>query len=81
MPLMEDIRRFTVEIEPDEDGVFIATVPALPGVVEQGDTSEEAVERITEALIFTLNSMTEQGEEIPPSDAPIREVRRVELAV
>lgn len=34
VPLMEDIRRFTVEIEPDEDGVFIATVPALPGVVE-----------------------------------------------
>lgn len=78
---MEDTRLFTVEIEPDEDGVFIATVPALPGVVEQGNTSEEALERVTEALIFTLNSMSERGEEIPPSDAPAREVRRVELAV
>ncbi|MDQ3639155.1 MAG: type II toxin-antitoxin system HicB family antitoxin, partial [Actinomycetota bacterium] len=75
---MEGRREFIIEIEPDEDGVFIATVPALPGVVEQGDTSEEALERVTEALIFTLNSMTEQGEEIPPSATSTREIRRVE---
>ncbi len=78
---MEGRREFIIEIEPDEDGVFIATVPALPGVVEQGDTSEEALERVTEALIFTLNSMTEQAEEIPPSATSTREIRRVELAV
>ncbi len=78
---MEDRKLFRVEIEPDEDGVFIATVPTLPGVVEQGDTLEEALERATEAIIFTLNSMAERGEEIPPRDAPIREVRSVELAV
>ncbi len=78
---MQTTRRFTVEIEPDEDGVFVATVPALPGVVEQGETSEEALERVANAIAFTLESMAEQGEEIPPNDPPIREVRRLELAV
>ena len=78
---METTRRFIVEIEPDEDGVFIATVPALPGVVEQGETPEEAHERVADAVVFTLSSMIEQGEEIPPNDPPTREVRHLELAV
>jgi antitoxin HicB len=78
---METSRRYTVIIEPDEDGVFVATVPALPGVVEQGDTEQEALERVKDALAFTLNDMTERGEEIPPSDAGRQIVREVELVV
>ena len=78
---METSRRYTVIIEPDEDGVFIATVPALPGVVEQGDTEQEALTRIKAALTFTLNDMAERGEEIPPSDVGRRIVREVELVV
>lgn len=75
-------RRYKVIIEPDEDGVFVATVPSLPGVVEQGETPDEAFERIREALAFTLDSMNEEGEQIPPSDTPGgREIRNVELAV
>ncbi len=66
-------------IEPDEDGVFIATVPALPGVVDQGDTEEEALENIKEALDFTLTDMIERGEKIPPSDAGRGIVREVDL--
>jgi predicted RNase H-like HicB family nuclease len=53
----------------------------LPGVVEQGETTEEAFERVREALTFTLDCMVEEGEEIPPSDADMSEVRGVELAV
>ena len=79
--VVENTRHFTVEIEPDEDGAFIATVPALPGVVEQGETSEEALERVANAIVFTLESMIERGEELPPSDPPTREVRHLELAV
>lgn len=78
---MEITRRFMVVIEPDEDGVFIATVPALPGVVDQGDTEEEALENIKEALDFTLTDMVERGEEIPPSDVGRRVIREVDLAV
>ena len=76
-------RRYKVVIETDEDGVYIATDPALPGVVEQGDTVDEAFENIVVALRFTLDSMSEEGEELPPSDAPAssREVRNIELVI
>jgi antitoxin HicB len=75
------MRYYRVIIEPDEDGVYIATVPAVPGVVDQGETVEEAFERVKESLNFALDNMAEDGEEIPPSDAEHREIRGVELAV
>jgi predicted RNase H-like HicB family nuclease len=76
------MRRYKVIIEPDEDGYYIATVPALPGVVDQGDTPDEALERIRGSLYSTLDSMTEGGEPIPSSDVDVfREVRVMELAV
>lgn len=78
---MHSVRRYTVVIEPDEDGVYIATVPSVPGVVEQGEHVEEAVERLKEALAFHLESMEMEGDVLPPSDTPEREVRNIELAV
>jgi len=78
---MHSVRRYTVVIEPDEDGVYIATVPSVPGVVEQGEHVEEAVERLKEALAFHLESMEMEGDELPPSDTPELEVRNIELAV
>lgn len=75
------MRYYKVIIEPDEDGVYIATVPAVPGVVDQGDTPEEAFERVKESLYFALDSMIEDNEEIPPGDAEHREIRGIELAV
>ena len=41
---------FTVVIEWDEDGVYIATVPALPGCHTAGDTEEEVLELIKDAI-------------------------------
>lgn len=73
---------YKVVIEPDEDGVFIATVPSLPGVVEQGESTEEALQNVQEALEFALEDMEANDEEIPPSDpTPDQEIRHVELAV
>jgi antitoxin HicB len=76
-------RRYKVLIEQDETGVYIATAPALPGVVEQGDTVDEAFENMGAAMRFTLDSMAEEGEELPPSDAPhsveVREPRASRL--
>ncbi len=74
-------RHYKVVIEPDEDGVFIATVPSVHGVAEQGESVDEALENLKEALAFHLESMEMEGEELPPSDAPGREIRNVELAV
>jgi predicted RNase H-like HicB family nuclease len=75
-------RRYKVLIEQDKSGVYIATAPALPGVVEQGDTVDEAFENMGAAMRFTLDSMVEEREELPPSDEPRSlEVRDIELVV
>ncbi len=60
------MKQYKVIIEPDEDGVYIATVPALPGVVDQGDTRQEAFERVEESAHFALDCMVEDNEELPP---------------
>ncbi len=71
----ETMRRFAVAIHPDrEDGGFFATIPSLPGVVGQGETADEALEDVKKALAFTLESMAESGEELPPGDEIVREL-------
>ena len=57
---------FTVVIERDEDGVFIATVPALPGCHTAGDTEEEALELIKDAIRLHIEARLAAGEPIPP---------------
>ena len=74
--------RYNIVIESDKDGVFIATAPALPGVVEHGDTADEAFRNMGEAMRFTLDSMVEEGEELPKPDAPVTgEIRPIELVI
>jgi predicted RNase H-like HicB family nuclease len=59
--------KYRVLIEQDEDGSFVAEVPALPGCVSQGETREEAVANIREAIAGYLESLKEHQEPIPPS--------------
>ncbi len=48
---MEDRRlNFTVLIEQDEDGIYVAKVPDISGCYTQGKTVSEAMERIKEAI-------------------------------
>jgi predicted RNase H-like HicB family nuclease len=60
--------RFTVVIERDEDGYF-AFCPELQGCYAQGDTYEEAVENIRDAIRLHIIDRLENGEEIPQSDS------------
>ena len=46
--------QFKVLIEQDEEGVFVASAPAIPGCHTQGDTYEEVVKRIEEAIQLCL---------------------------
>lgn len=48
--------QFKVLIEQDEDGIYVASVPELPGAYTQGRTLEEARERIKEVIILVLES-------------------------
>jgi predicted RNase H-like HicB family nuclease len=45
---------FRVILEPSEDGGFTATVPALPGCISEGDTVEQAMANIREAIELYL---------------------------
>jgi predicted RNase H-like HicB family nuclease len=59
--------RYRVLIEQDEDGVYIAEVPILPGCLSQGKTRSEAIDNIKEAIAGYLESLEAHGEPVPPS--------------
>jgi len=59
--------RYRVYLEPDEDGVFVATCPALPGCISQGRTRAEATANIREAIEAYLASLRKHGDPVPPS--------------
>lgn len=59
--------KFRVIIDQDEDGIFVAEVPSLPGCVTQGATREEAVANAQEAIAAYVESLNERDEPIPPS--------------
>ena len=58
--------RYRVLIEQDEDGVFVAEVPSLPGCISQGSTRQEALSGIREAITLYLESLAAHGDPIPP---------------
>jgi len=59
--------KFRVLVEPDEDGVFVAECPALPGCISQGATRAEALAGIRDAISGYLASLEKHNEPIPPS--------------
>jgi antitoxin HicB len=58
--------KFRVLLYQDEDGVFVAEVPTLPGCISQGATRSEAVRNISEAITGYLQSLKQNGDPIPP---------------
>jgi len=69
--------KFRVLVEQDEDGVFVAEVPSLPGCLSDGPTREEALRNVREAISLYLDSLKAHGDPVPP---PITE-EVVEVAV
>jgi antitoxin HicB len=70
---------FTMLFEPAEEGGFVVTCPALPGLVTEGDTMEEAREMAEDALRLYLETLIEDGMPIPSDKRPIAE--SIEIAV
>jgi predicted RNase H-like HicB family nuclease len=54
-----------VEIEPENDGRWIAEVPDLPGVMTYCQTREEAISKVKALALRVLADRLEHGEEIP----------------
>jgi predicted RNase H-like HicB family nuclease len=58
-------REFEVLLTPEEDGCYSVSVPALPGCTSQGETREEALAMIREAIELYLESVEAHGDPLP----------------
>jgi predicted RNase H-like HicB family nuclease len=59
-----------VILYPGEDGFWIAEVPSLPGCISQGETREEAMTNIREAIELYIEVWEEEGSPIPDDYPP-----------
>ncbi|MHB1155547.1 MAG: type II toxin-antitoxin system HicB family antitoxin [Phycisphaerales bacterium] len=57
--------RYTVILEQETDGGFVASVPALPGCVSQGDTRSQAMNNIREAIDLYVTDCLDAGDPVP----------------
>ena len=64
---MSKILKYKALIEQDEDGIFVAEVPSLPGCISQGSTRSEALYNVQEAVKVYLESLQAHNEPIPPN--------------
>ena len=53
--------KFTVTIDRDESGAWVAECPAIPGCISQGKTQKEAMKNIREAILACLEVRAGQG--------------------
>ncbi len=78
------VLRYTVIFEPAEEGGYVARCPALPGLVTEGDTLEEAREMVKDAIRGYLESLAKDGLSIPDDKQiplePVNEVVGVTVA-
>lgn len=67
--------QYTVVIEQADDGSFSVWVPDLPGCVSTGDTREEAIRNVTEAIRGHVETLVSMGEPVPPARSEATTVR------
>lgn len=60
---------FTILMTPQLDGGYVVSVPALPEIVTEGDTEEEALEMAKEAIQLAVEHRIAKGEILPPDFA------------
>ena len=78
--IVEKVLRYNAIFEPAEEGGFVVTVPKLAGLVTEGDTFEEAMEMVKDAIRGYLEVLQENKEEIPdPDDKSITTLVDVKL--
>jgi predicted RNase H-like HicB family nuclease len=57
---------YRITVGPDEDGVFVAECPSLPGCISQGETRDEAIANIKDAIAGYIASLKKHNEAVPP---------------
>jgi len=64
------MREYTIILEPNEEGGYTVTVPALAGCITQGATVEEAIERAKDAIALYIEDLIACGEPVPVETEP-----------
>ncbi len=64
--------KIRVVLEPSDDGGYTAVVPSLPGCISEGDTREEALRNVQEAIQLYLESVDDDSQAKP--DAEVVEI-------
>ncbi len=59
------MRTYTIVVEPEEDGGYLVSVPALPGCFTHGQTIEDCQERAIEAIEVHIAGLRADGELVP----------------
>lgn len=59
--------KYRIFVHKDEEGMYVAECPSLPGCISQGKTKEEAVKNIKDAIRGYLESLKKHNESLPPS--------------
>jgi len=59
--------RYRILIEQDEEGIFVAECPSLPGCISQGKSRREALDNVQDAVRGYLESLKKHNEPLPPS--------------
>jgi predicted RNase H-like HicB family nuclease len=75
-----EVLNYTIVITPDETGGYVVTCPALPGLVTEGDTIEEARAMARDAISGYLESLRMDGEPLPLDTSVTTETISVEAA-
>jgi predicted RNase H-like HicB family nuclease len=74
--LKKKIYQFTAVFEKNEDGGYTVTVPSLPGCISEGDTFDEALKNIKEAIVLYFEVMKKDKEKIKDDEeiilAPVK---------
>lgn len=73
--------RYTVLFEPAEEGGYVVTCPALPGLVTEGESLEEARAMAKDAILAYLESLRKDGAPIPPDKEIALQPVKEELTV
>lgn len=58
----------------DEDGIWVAEVPSLPGCISQGKTRDEALRNVAEAVELWVDSVRGIGESVPTDNGSVQVV-------
>jgi len=62
---MVEIHPLRLEIEREEDGRYLASVPELPGVMAYGETEAAAIRKVKSIALQVLADMIDSGEDVP----------------